>query len=150
MAAPSDDLTLRLEPVLPAPRALVFRALGDADEVARWWGPAGFTVPSLDFASSVGRPYRIRMQPPDGDAFELTGEFRAVDPPARLAYTFTWEPPDPDDVEPLVDLSLDERGGTTDVVLDQGRFKTGEPLGLHRDAWTESFDTLERLLAARG
>ncbi|MFL5849707.1 MAG: hypothetical protein ACJ76M_09210 [Solirubrobacteraceae bacterium] len=55
MAAPSDDLTLRLEPVLPAPRALVFRALGDADEVARWWGPAGFTVPSLDFAPSVGR-----------------------------------------------------------------------------------------------
>jgi uncharacterized protein YndB with AHSA1/START domain len=104
MAAASDDLTLRLERVLPAPRAPVFRALGDAD---------------------------------------------AVDPPARVAYTFTWEPPDPDDVETLGDLSLDERGGTTEVVLDQGRFKTGERLALHRDGWTESFDKLERLLAAR-
>jgi uncharacterized protein YndB with AHSA1/START domain len=89
------------------------------------------------------------MQPPDGDAFELTGEFRAVDPPARLAYTFTWEPPDPDDVETLVDLSLDERGGTTKVVLFQGQFKTGERLALHRDGWSESFDKLERRLAAR-
>jgi uncharacterized protein YndB with AHSA1/START domain len=49
----------------------------------------------------------------------------------------------------LVDLSLNERGGTTEVVLDQGRFKTGERLALHRDGWTESFDKLERLLAAR-
>ena len=84
------------------------------------------------------------MQPPDGEAF-----IRAVDPPARMAYTFTWEPPDPDDVGTLVDLSLHERSGTTEVILDQGRFKTGERLALHRDGWTESFDKLERLLAAR-
>jgi len=44
------------------------------------------------------------MQPPEGDRFYLTGEFREVDPPARLAYTFIWEYPDPDDVEMLVEL----------------------------------------------
>ena len=35
------------------------------------------------------------MQPPEGDPFYLTGEFREVDPPARLAYTFVWEDPIP-------------------------------------------------------
>ena len=29
----------------------------------------------------------------------LTGEFRDVDPPARLTYTFVRGDPDPDDVE---------------------------------------------------
>jgi uncharacterized protein YndB with AHSA1/START domain len=46
------------------------------------------------------------MQPPEGDSFYLTGEFREVDPPARLAYTFVWEDPDPDDVATLVVLEF--------------------------------------------
>ena len=54
--------------------------------------------------------YRIAMQPPDGDLFYLTGEFREVDPPARLAYTFRWEDPDPDDRETVVTLSFGDPG----------------------------------------
>jgi uncharacterized protein YndB with AHSA1/START domain len=49
----------------------------------------------------VGGSYRIEMQPPEGDPFHLTGEFRALEEPARLAFTFVWEEPDPDDVETL-------------------------------------------------
>jgi uncharacterized protein YndB with AHSA1/START domain len=30
-----------------------------------------------------------------GDLFHLTGEFREVDPPSHLVYTFVWEPPGP-------------------------------------------------------
>ena len=58
-------------------------------------GPEGFTTPSLEFGPRVGESYRIEMQPPEGDSFYLTGEFREVDPPARLAFTFIWEDPDP-------------------------------------------------------
>jgi uncharacterized protein YndB with AHSA1/START domain len=89
------------------------------------------------------------MQPPDGDSFHLTGEFREVDPPTRLAYTFVWEPPHPDDVETLVVLSLRDLGGSTDVALTQGGFKTEARRALHRDGWTDSFDRLAALIAAR-
>ena len=68
--------------------------------------------------------YRIEMQPPEGDAFYLTGEFREVDPPARLAYTFVWEDPDPDDVETVVELSFRDLGESTEVAFTQGPFKT--------------------------
>jgi hypothetical protein len=71
-----------------------FAAFSDPSELAKWWGPEGFTIPSLSFQARVGERYRIEMQPPQGDAFHLTGEFRAVDPPERLAYTFAWEPAD--------------------------------------------------------
>jgi uncharacterized protein YndB with AHSA1/START domain len=95
----------------------------------------------------VGNAYRIEMQPPEGDAFYLTGEFNQVDPPAQLAYTFVWEDPDPDDVETLVELSFRDRGESTEVVLSQRSFKTEARRELHRDGWTDSFDKLERSLA---
>jgi uncharacterized protein YndB with AHSA1/START domain len=144
----SDGLTLEIERVVPAPPADVFRAFTDPVELAKWWGPQGFTIPSLEFQPRVGESYRIEMQPPEGDPFHLTGEFREVDPPARLAYTFVWEPADPDDVETLADLSFREAGGgdSTEIAFRQGPFKTEERLALHRDGWGDSFDKLERLI----
>jgi len=139
-------LTLDIKRVLPAPPPVVFDAFADPDKLARWWGPAGFGVPSLDYDPRVGGSYRIEMQPPEGDAFYLTGEFREVDPPSRLAHTFAWEPPDPDDVETLVELSFRDLGGSTEASLSQGPFRTEPRRELHRDGWSETFDRLEEFL----
>ena len=87
------------------------------------------------------------MQPPEGERFYLAGQFREVDPPVRLAYTFVWEEPDEDDVETLVVLSFGDRGESTEVALTQGPFKTEARRALHRDGWTDSFDKLERLIS---
>jgi uncharacterized protein YndB with AHSA1/START domain len=145
----SGDLSLEMKRVLPAAPAVVFGAFSDSSELAKWWGPEGFTIPSVEFDPRVGAPYRIEMQPPEGDPFHLSGEFRDVDPPARLAFTFSWEPPDPDDVETLVDLSLTELDGSTEATFTQGPFRTEARRSLHREGWTESFDKLERLLSTR-
>ncbi len=104
--ARSDQLTLEMKRVLTAAPPVVFRAFSDPSELVKWWGPEGFATPTLKFQPRVGETYRIEMQPPEGDAFYLTGEFCEVDPPARLAYTFISEDPDADDVETLVDLSF--------------------------------------------
>jgi uncharacterized protein YndB with AHSA1/START domain len=149
MAARSDELTLEMKRVLPAAPSIVFVAFIDPSELAKWWGPEGFTTPSLEFDTRVGESYRIEMQPPEGDPFFLTGEFREVDPPARLAYTFLWEDPDPDDVETLVRLSFRDLGESTEVAFTQGPFKTEARLALHRDGWADSLDKLERLISAQ-
>jgi len=140
-------LTLEITRVLPASRAVVFAAFSDADQLATWWGPKGFTIPSLEFEPRVGATYRIEMQPPEGERFYLTGEFRAVDAPARLAFSFRWEEPDPDDIENEVELSFHARDGSTEVALVQGPFKTEPRRALHRDGWTDSLDKLEWLVA---
>lgn len=147
MAARSGELTLEIKRVLPAARSVVFGAFIDPDELAMWWGPEGFTVPSLEFDPRVGDGYRIEMQPPEGDPFYLSGAFREVDPPARLAYTFVWEDPAPDDVETLVELSFQDLGESTEVLFTQGPFKTEARRELHRDGWTDGFDKLEHLLS---
>jgi uncharacterized protein YndB with AHSA1/START domain len=143
----SEELVLELKRELPASRGVVFAAFRDAERLAEWWGPEGFTIPSAVWSTITGEAYRIEMQPPEGDAFFLHGVFRTVHPPSRLSFTFAWDPPDPDDVETLADLSFEERGETTAVSLWQGEFRTEARLALHRDGWTESFDKLERLLS---
>lgn len=149
MTARSDELTLEMKRVLSAAPSVVFGAFSDANELAKWWGPKGFTTPSLEFDPRLGQSYRIEMRPPEGDHFYLTGEFREVDPPARLAYTFVWEEPDPDDVETQVSLSFRDLGESTEVAFTQGPFKTEERRALHRDGWTDGFDKLERLVSAQ-
>ena len=142
----SDGLTLRLTRMLPASRLAVWKAVTDSDELAGWWGPKGFAVPSVEFEPRLGGRYRIAMQPPEGDLFHLHGEFRAVDPPFALSYTFVWDPPNPDDRETLVTVSLSDRGEETEVALTQGEFATEERLALHDGGWTDSFEKLEKLL----
>jgi uncharacterized protein YndB with AHSA1/START domain len=147
MATEPDELRLEMERALGAPPAVVFGAFTDSSQLAKWWGPEGFSVSSLDFDPRVGETYRIEMQPPEGDTFFLGGEFREVDPPARLAFTFVYENPDPDDVENLVGLSFRDLGGATEVSFTQGPFKTEDRWALHRDGWNDSFDRLERLIS---
>jgi hypothetical protein len=41
--------------VLRAPRALVFGWLVDPEELAKWWGPKGFTAPSVQLDAAAHR-----------------------------------------------------------------------------------------------
>jgi len=140
-------LRLQLERAFAAPPERLFAAFTDPEHLRHWWGPDGFTIPSLHLEAREGADYRITMQPPEGDAFHLRGTFRVVDPPHRLVYTFSWEEPDPDDQETLVTLTFDRIDDGTCLVLDQEPFKTAARRELHHDGWTE---TLERLALRLG
>ncbi len=145
-----EPLTLRLQRVLPGTRERVFRACTEPDELAQWWGPHGFTTPNVELDLRVGGRYRIAMQPPDGEVFHLAGEFRTVDPPALLEYTFRWEPPDPDDRETIVTVSLRDLGESTEFGLVQSGFATEERVALHDRGWTDSLERLHGLLSSPG
>ena len=51
-------------------------------------GPKGFSASEVDLDVRVGGRYRIEMQPLEGNGFFVLRDFRQVDPPTRLAYTF--------------------------------------------------------------
>ena len=116
--------------------------------LTKWWGPRGFAAPNIEIDLRVGGRYRFAMRPPDGLLFYLTGEFREVDPPSRLAYTFVWEPPDPDDQETIVLLSFHDADGLTEVDLKQGVFATEARRALHEQGWSESFERLREMVSA--
>jgi uncharacterized protein YndB with AHSA1/START domain len=139
VAAP---LTVRLFRMVQAQPPQVFEAMTDPEQVAKWWGPEGFTCPEVTLDLRVGGAYRIAMQPSDGQLFHLVGRYVEVERPSRLAYTFRWEPPDPDDRENVARIALRERDGATEVALTHGPFATEARRELHKAGWT---DTLIRL-----
>lgn len=147
MAAKQPMLTLRVARTLPAAADEVFRAHTTPAELAKWWGPTGFTAPVIELDLRVGGTFRIAMQPPDGEVFHLAGEFLAIEPPNHLAYTFRWEEPDPDDRETSVTLSIDDRGKSSQVTMVQTGFATEARRALHQQGWRESLDRLADLLA---
>ena len=145
----ASGLRLHLERQLPGSASDVFSMYTDPELLAQWWGPKGFSVPAAEVDPRVGGRYRITMQPPEGTAFWLSGEYRAVDARSRLAYTFRWDPPDPDDRETVVVVSFRDLGDSTVLTVDQGDFATEERRALHIQGWSESIDRLEVLLRSR-
>jgi len=141
-----NGLVLKLKHMVDSPRERIFNLLTEPAELAKWWGPHGFTTPEVELDLSVGGRYRFTMQPPEGEAFHLSGEFIEIDPPTRLVYTFRWDEPDPDDRETVVVLSLAAVGGATEVSLSQGEFATDERLALHRSGWADSLEKLGKVI----
>jgi uncharacterized protein YndB with AHSA1/START domain len=140
------EITLKLSSSVQTPPQRVFEAMTDPDQVTESWGPEGFTCPEVTLDVRVGGAYRIAMQPPEGELFHLVGEYVEVRSPSRLAYTFRWEPPDPDDQETLARLELRERAGATEIELTHGPFATEARRELHEAGWTDTFARLARHL----
>jgi uncharacterized protein YndB with AHSA1/START domain len=142
------ELTVQLFRTVEATPQRVFEAMTDPEQVAHWWGPEGFTCPEVTLDLKEGGAYRIAMQPPVGELFHLVGEYLEVQPPSRLAYTFRWEPPDPDDQETVARLALHPRDGATELALVQGPFATEARRELHEAGWTDSLARLASHLAS--
>ncbi|MEU1917999.1 SRPBCC family protein [Streptomyces massasporeus] len=145
-----SELRVRLRRALDGSCPTVFRELTDPRELTRWWGPDGFTIPSVESDLRPGGAYRIAMRPPEGELFYLVGEFLEVEPPERLAYTFRWEDPDPEDRETVVTLSLhDIDAARSELVLDQGDFASERRRALHEEGWSQGLGKLGELLASQ-
>jgi len=135
-------IELRVSRTVQAPRTRVWEALVDPEQIPRWWGPEGFTMPAVEVDARRGGGYRFTMQPPEGDAFLIEGEFLVVEPPERLSYTFRYDPPDPDDQETIATLTLTDENGATRIELVQGPFRTEARRELHDAGWTDTLDKL--------
>jgi uncharacterized protein YndB with AHSA1/START domain len=80
----SDTLTLTR--VYNAPRERVWKAWTDPAQLAKWWGPNGFTSPRCELDARPEGTLRIDMRAPDGSVLPLTGVYREVVAPERLVF----------------------------------------------------------------
>ena len=87
MTAKSSEVSPEIERLLPAARAVVFRAFSDPGDLAKWWGAVGLhdPEPRIQPPRRSGLPHRDAAA--GSDPFHLSGEFREVDPPARHGWT---------------------------------------------------------------
>jgi uncharacterized protein YndB with AHSA1/START domain len=143
----AEEPVLRLSRSFQAPREAVFRAFTDPAEMAKWWGPKGFTVPVCELDARPGGAWRTCMRDPDGGVYCVGGVYREVVPPQRLVFTWAWEDDGKPGHETLVVIELATRGGGTTLTLTQQRFETIEGRDKHAQGWSSSFDCLDAYLA---
>ena len=136
---------LQLTRVLPASPAAVFAAWTDPEAMKRWMCPGATTVSVAELDVRVGGRYRIVMRTPSGE-LEHVGEYREVDPPHRLA--FTWISAGTKQQETLVTLDVRSQGEATELVLTHERFPDAESRAKHEAGWGAILDSLDQHLQA--
>lgn len=96
-----------------APRRLVFAALTQPDLLRRWLGAQGWHLVEAHVDLRVGGAWRFVSRGPKGAVMGHGGEYRVVDPPARLVYTETyddqWYPGEALVEAVLTEVAADER-----------------------------------------
>jgi uncharacterized protein YndB with AHSA1/START domain len=114
-----DDLMITDAIEIGAPRAAVFRALTDADELAMWMATTAESDPR------PGGRFRYAFEFADAaQNNEQAGEYVAVDPDERvsLPWRFPFSPK-----ATTVEYRLSESGDTTTVNFRHTGFESGEP-----------------------
>jgi uncharacterized protein YndB with AHSA1/START domain len=144
--APSDTVLI-VRRKLPAPRAEVFRAWTEPDQIRAWSCPEGFKVVESIVELRTGGAYKLGMLAPDGGIHTSTGTYQEVRPPERLVYTWRWH--DPDSPETLVTVEFHDLGQETELVLRHERFLTASNRDGHLNGWTGIVVKLDAYLAAK-
>jgi len=144
LARPSESV-LTLSRVFSAPPGRVFRAWTEPELLKKWFGPETLTVPEAEVDLRVGGAWRIAMQDPEGKVYRVSGTYREIEPPRRLAFTWRFEH---DPGEPtLVVIDFNAHGDGTELVMTHERFPNIEERDHHAQGWVSTFNDLARFLA---
>src|SRR5215475_3711178 len=125
--------TIVEEITIDAPAARVFDAFITPSERVIWWtAPDGrFRTTHMDSDLRPGGKWTMRGTRQDGSPFIVAGEYRAVERPRLLE--FTWLPDwQGDDTVSLVRVEFTDTGGRTHVRLTHSGLATDRSRAVHK------------------
>jgi uncharacterized protein YndB with AHSA1/START domain len=136
-----------LSRVFDAPRRLVWRAWTEPEQLAKWWGPRGMTVPleSVEMDLRPGGVFRLVMVA-DGSGAEFPSDmhFREVVEPERLV--FAWES-QRGIGSGSVTVTFSDLGDRTEVTTYFAGFATDEIFAGSKIGWEGQLDKLAAYLS---
>jgi uncharacterized protein YndB with AHSA1/START domain len=86
MASTIKANEIHITRVYDAPVAAVWAAWTDLEQVAKWWGPRGFTITTHSKDLRVGGHWRYTMHGPDGVDYPNVTLYHVVEPLQTLEY----------------------------------------------------------------
>lgn len=126
----------------------VFGAFARAELVAQWLRPSAdvkLTVLGFDFR--VGGAYRFAYDVPDGRRMIVGGTYCAIEPPARLVFSWLIEPPDEHaGIESEVTVTLTPQDGMTELVIQHAKFDRADAEARHAEGWRGALELLDTWL----
>ena len=144
----NDAQTLRIERTFAAPAAAVFDAWTSEEVLRRWFhAERAWQTPTAEVDLRVGGAVRVVMRDPVEEVeYGGTGRYTEIDPPTRLAFTWTWD----DDAarETLIELDFEEAEGATTVVLTHSSLRDEESVRSHEGGWSNCMEVLREVVEA--
>ncbi len=143
-----DHQTLELRRTFPVSRERLFAAWTDPEEFRQWFGPDSCRVLDVSMDVRVGGRYVVTIAGEGDEVMKNAGEFREVNPPSRLVYTWGWaNDPDWDGVDSIVTVDFIEQPGGAEVRVSHQRFPSAESRGRHEYGWTGALENLAAYVA---
>ena len=133
---------------IAAPRARVFAALTEADQLAKWMGPPGAQARKVQVDLRVGGLYSMELHGAEGGIYPLSGRYLEIAAPARLVQTWVWGAGDYDGLETRLTLELTEVPGGTELTLTHENLADEKARELHNEGWSGTLDRLQQIFAA--
>ncbi len=152
-----------------APRDMVWKAWTDPEMIKQWWGPEGFSAPSITVDLRVGGKYVFAMQGPKDSEWDKVmysaGVYKEIVPNEKLVVTdyfsdeegnklppmtFGQDKNFPDEMTVTV-LFTETTDGKTELVLKYPKPETEEQMkamiaSQMEDGWNSSLDKLAKSL----
>jgi uncharacterized protein YndB with AHSA1/START domain len=140
--------SLKITRSFRVPRARLFEAWTNPEELKNWWQLGhGWKLSLAEVDLRVGGRYRIGLTSSESNAkHKVTGTFREVSAPERLVYTWIVEDPRTNDEESIVTVEFHDKGSSTELVLKHDKLISTESRQNTYDGWLTVLDGLARLL----
>ncbi len=141
--------TVRLHRVLRAPPERIYRAFLDADAMAKWLPPHGFTGKVHHLDAKAGGSYRMSFTNfSTGHAHSFGGTYLELIPHERIRHTDTFEDPNLTG-EMITTVSLKKVSCGTEVDIVQEGIPSPIPTEACYLGWQESLTLLAQLVEAQ-
>ncbi|MFT3980463.1 MAG: SRPBCC domain-containing protein [Ferruginibacter sp.] len=82
----TGDRSIGVTALLPASPALVWQVWTNPEDIARWWGPSGFTNIIHTMEVQPGGEWQLTMQGPDGKRYPNKSRFVEVIPLQKIVF----------------------------------------------------------------
>ena len=138
--------TVRLHRVLTTSPEKVYRAFTEADALAKWLPPNGFTCTVHSFDAKVGGAFKMSFRNfTTGGSHSFGGEYLELVPGERLRYTDRFDDPNlPGEI--VVTVTLKKVSVGTELDITQAGIPDAIPAEACYLGWQESLRNLARLV----
>jgi uncharacterized protein YndB with AHSA1/START domain len=126
-----SEREIQMTRTFDAPRDLVFEAHTSCEHLKNWWGPRQYEIASCEVDFRPGGKWRVVHRGDDGQEYGFHGEYREINRPESITWTFEFEGM-PGQVS-IETMTLEEHDGKTTLVATS-TYDTVEA----RDAMLES------------
>ena len=127
----------------------LYDAWTNGDRLKQWWQPAHNKLVQVENEVKEGGNIRYEFETRNGEkSFVITGQYKEVQPAAKLVYTWNWKMPGEDSHENHFELTVvfSDTGNGSSIHITQKDLDAREAIHPHQKGWEEELERLGQLL----